>query len=33
MNGVTWDRVVEKILKDKIDKKNIYVSGKHFPEE
>ena len=30
---VTQDRVVDKILKDRIDKKNIHVSEKHFPEE
>ena len=33
INIVTRDRVVDKILKDKIDIKNIYLCEKHFPEE
>lgn len=33
INIVTRDRVVDKILKDKIDIKNIYLCEKLFPEE
>ena len=30
---VTWNRVVDKSLKDRINKKNIYVCEQHFPEK